>query len=119
MTTKYTPKVGDRVQVVYEGTIKQIDNRDDSFRIRADSITDEIWVFPKGGLVKEIKKVITVPTKPGAVVFPYDKSTHSVVALDEGGEWFAVGYDEPSSPSAVLKGLELGTHYVAFEGVEA
>lgn len=64
-----------------------------------------------------VERPIEVPTKPGAVVFPYDRAAFAAYFLDEEGDtWLAPnGNEVPREETA--RRLAAGTHYVAFEGV--
>lgn len=63
------------------------------------------------------RNVPSLPTKNGAVLYPYDVNQDCVFAKDEDGDWYAPGGSHYSDDDA-RECLTNGTHYVAFEGVD-
>lgn len=62
------------------------------------------------------RPVPPLPTKKGAVLYPYDPAAECALATDEYGHWYGIGSSAFTEEEA-RECLTEGTHYVAFEGV--
>ena len=63
------------------------------------------------------REIPDVPTRNGALLYPHDTEIHTMVFLDEYGQWrSSTGMDYNIDEIAAM--LEDETHYIAFEGIE-
>ena len=116
MTQHYGPgdpaniRPGDRITVTFTAGDEGVDLR----RYREGSLVLDC----KTPYILRVDRPIDLPTKPGAVIFPYVPHNDFAYFLNEEASGWRDGEGDPTNESLVLQRLTEGTHYIAFEGVD-
>lgn len=112
-------KIGDRVRLTIEGPVTWTTTvNGDVFDIANIVTVDASNPEDFKDVVYSIELVVDVPTKAGAVLYPYNTALYSILILDEEGDWYSPGGSSAYSHEAAGDRLREGTHYVAFDGVD-
>lgn len=110
-------KVGDKVRVEIEGVVEYASALTATIHVQDSQGNFAAQVAPESGV--KITKLVDVPTKAGALLYPYSPDLYSPIVRDSEGGWIVLG--RPSLfvlEDTVRSHLEWGNYYVAFEGVE-